>query len=92
MTFPITFAQNTVHLQQIRAEDRIYFLGAYPMFDINFYVAECDSLGIFCRTIFHSGDVTDRDWKDSQLKFDTNSRELKLEEPKEGIIFSYVVP
>lgn len=91
-TFPIIFAQSTVHMQSVRAEGKVYYMGAYPMFDINFYVAECESLGIICQTIYRSGDIMDSNWEQSKLNYDEGNRILELQEPEKGIIFSYQVP
>lgn len=90
-TLPITFAQNTKHLQSLRVEQKVYQMGAYPMFDINFYVAECGPLGMICKTIFRSHDVMDPDWEKSRLIYDETKRELQLNDPGEGIIFTYPI-
>lgn len=91
-TFPMVLANNHVHLQRVRVEERIYYLGAYPLFDINFYVAECDSLGILCRKIYRSGDILDTAWENSKLGYDERVRVLKLHTPEKGMIFRYQVP
>jgi hypothetical protein len=91
-TLPVVFANCTYHIQSIRAEGKIYHLGAYPLFDINFYVVECDPLGILCRKIYRSGDIIDSSWDRSSLYFNDKTRILELHEPEKGIIFSYKVP
>ncbi len=91
-TFPMVLANNHVHLQSVRVEERIYYLGAYPLFDINFYVAECDSLGILCRKIYHSDDILDTAWQNSELSYDESKRVLKLHTPEKGVLFNYQVP
>lgn len=88
----MVFANNHVHLKSVRVEERIYYLGAYPLFDINFYVAECDSLGFLCRKIYRSGDILDTAWENSKLSYDEKDRVLELHTPEEGMIFHYQVP
>ena len=91
-TLPIHFAQNTLHLHSVRTAANVYYLAAYPMFDVNFSVAECDFTGLVCRSIFRSGDVTDSRWKDSLLSYDKKKNVIELYEPEEGILFTHQVP
>ena len=90
-TFPMTFAQNSTHMESIQAGGRIYNLAAYPMFDVNLSVAECDPVGIFCTTIYRSHDITDMQWKKSHLAYNAQGHLLSLQTPNDGIIFSYAV-
>ena len=89
LTFPMTFAQNTIHLKSLRAEGKVFHLSAAPMFDINYNLSKCDTLGIVCVTIFHSGDVTSPDW--ATLHYNKQTQTLKVVDPEEGELFSYKV-
>ena len=91
-SFPRVLEQN-VHLDSVYARGRQYYLSANPHFvDINFFVAECDKFGIFCRTIYGSYDITTQHWMDSYLIYHDQTRILKLKVPEEGGIFKYSVP
>lgn len=94
-SIPILWARNTVHLAQIEVNNKIYYLSAYPWFDINYAVCECDRIGLFCRNIYISGDITNGEWYKSQLNYHPETNQISLEdygEHGEGIIFTHSVP
>ena len=89
LTIPMTFTQNTIHLQSIRAEGKVFHLSASPLFDINYNLSKCDALGIICRTIYHSHDINSSNW--AKLNYNKETRILTVVDPEEGSIFSYKV-
>jgi hypothetical protein len=44
-TLLLGFAQDTVHLQRMRVRGNVYYLAAYPMFDINYRLYKCEPTG-----------------------------------------------
>lgn len=92
ITFPVVLARNTVFIERLQAENKIYYLSAYPMFsEVNYSVAECEFTGQICRTIFVSSDILGTNWQNSYLEYNENSNEIILIEDQEGIIFSKVI-
>lgn len=89
LTVPMTFTQNTIHIQSIRAEGKVFHLSASPMFDINYDLSKCDALGIVCKTVYHSGDNNSSRW--AKLKYNDETRILTVVDPEKGAIFSYKV-
>ena len=89
LTFPMWMAQHTVHLQSVKAGGRVYQMGAYPMFDINHYVAECDAHGVLCRLVYRSNDLVGLRWQEARLEYDPGAKSLQLKTPGEGLIFTY---
>ncbi len=89
VTFPVIIARHTVFIDKLQADNRVYYLSAYPMFaEVNYSVAECEFTGQICRTIFVSGDITGTNWLNSHLKYDESSKEIILVEDEEGVIFT----
>lgn len=89
LTIPMTFTHNTIHIQSIRAEGKVFHLSASPMFDINYNLSRCDALGIICKTIYHSGDINSSNW--AKLKYNDKTRILTVVDREKGAIFSYKV-
>jgi hypothetical protein len=92
LTLPVVFAMSTTHLEGLRIDNRVYYLGAYPFVDIDYTVVECDRFGVFCRTIYFSYDITNTKMEMSHLNYDPQTRQLSLDEYSEGVIFTYAVP
>lgn len=93
LTFPAFAAHNTVFVDRLEANGATYYLSAYPFFsEVNYGLAECESAGIICKTIFLSGDITGTNWLNSHLNYDENSKKLLLIEDIKGVIFSKQVP
>ena len=89
---PLEFAQHTVHLKSVRANFLVYHLSGYPMFDVNYEIAQCEPLGLICRNIYRSYDITDIDWREPNFSFDPATDILTLSLPEEGILFAEEVP
>jgi hypothetical protein len=89
--FPVILARNTVHMDGIRANGRIYYLAAYPMHDINYALFECDQLGVFCDRIFMSRDLLSADTWPGTLTYQPESNTLSVNAGKESI-FMYSPP
>jgi hypothetical protein len=52
----VQFSWHPVHLDSIHVRQKTYHLAAYPMFDVNYGVYECDQMGLLCRSVYKSGD------------------------------------
>jgi hypothetical protein len=50
-------ARNTVHMDSSQVHNHVYYLAAYPLFDVNYALFECDSLGLLCNQIYLSPDL-----------------------------------
>lgn len=89
---PLEFAQHTVHLKSVRVNFLVYHLSSYPMFDVNYEIAQCEPLGLICRNIYRSYDITEMNWREPIFSFDSDTDILTLSLLEEGILFSEKVP
>ncbi len=89
-TWPILFAQNTVHLDRAQVAGRTYYLAVYPMFDVNYALYECDSWGVFCTRVYRSGDIL-AGGLDAELVYTPDTRSLSIQGSQLGIIYTHQV-
>ncbi|MBN1934362.1 MAG: hypothetical protein JW934_06840 [Anaerolineae bacterium] len=89
-TWPILFAQNTVHLDCAQVAGRTYYLTAYPMFDVNYALYECDSWGVFCTRVYRSGDIL-AGGLNVKLVYRPDTGELAIQDSELAIIYAHQV-
>lgn len=73
-----------------RAGGRTFYLGATrALIDTNYALFECDRLGLFCRQVFRSGDVSSSGNVDGELRFDPETGELAMVVGAGEVVFRY---
>jgi hypothetical protein len=91
-TVPVLFAQNSVHMDSIRVRGHTYYLTAYPLFDINYRLYECDAIGFLCTNVYFSGDLMGPDAWPGTLEYSVESNVLSVRADELGTIYSYSPP
>ena len=89
-TFFSWFPQNTIHVDSARIDNRVYCLAVSPMLDLNYKLYQCDIAGIFCKNIYHSGDVMSQ--IDAKLKYNLENHTLSIVSKEVGEIYEYKLP
>lgn len=91
-SFPLVLGSHIVHVKTARSDSLVYHLASYPLFDINYGIVQCGPLGLICRNIYRSYDITYVDWGEPSLSFDPKTDILTLSLAEQGILFAEEVP
>jgi hypothetical protein len=70
----------------------MYHLAAYPLFDTNYALFECDSLGLLCNQIYLSPDLIGPETWPGALTYQPDTNELSVNAGEEQGIFKYMPP
>ncbi len=85
-------ARNTVHMDSLRVHNHMYHLAAYPLFDVNYALFECDSLGFLCNQIYLSPDLMGLEIWPGTLSYQPDTNELSVNAGEEQDVFKYTPP
>jgi hypothetical protein len=89
---PPFMARHTVHMDSLRVHNHVYYLAAYPLFDTNYALFECDSLGLLCNRIYLSPDLIGPETWPGTLTYQPDKNELSVNAGEEQGIFKYTPP